>query len=211
MFEHIRASLNALLDSARSPGDRRAVLADMKETLVRARLGVEDMKKGVEEARARAAAARTELETIRRRRDLAAGIGDRETVEVAERFEKLQAERVAVLEQKAETQQRELALLEAEVAEMGAEFRRAAAGAPAAGPASGPASGPARAVRDPGAASDLAADAAERAAAREVEDLLDPNADLSADIRRVSREQERQAREQSADERLAELKRRMGK
>ena len=207
MFEHIRASLNALLDSARSPGDRRAVLADMKETLVRARLGVDDMKKGVEEARARAAAARTELETIRRRRDLAAGIGDRETVEVADRFEKLQAERVAVLEQKAETQQRELALLEAEVAEMGAEFRRAAAGAPAAGPASGAA----RAVRDPGATSDLAADAADRAAAREVEDLLDPNADLSADIRRVSREQERQAREQSADERLAELKRRMGK
>ena len=208
MFEHIRASLNALLDSARSPGDRRAVLADMKETLVRARLGVDDMKKGVEEARARAAAARTELETIRRRRDLAAGIGDRETVEVAERFEKLQAERVAVLEQKAETQQRELALLEAEVAEMGTEFRRAAAGAPATAAGT---SGAPRAVRDPGATSDLAADAADRAAAREVEELLDPNADLSADIRRVSREQERQAREQSADERLAELKRRMGK
>jgi hypothetical protein len=203
MFEHIRASLRALLDSAHSPADRRAVLTDMKETLVRARLGVDDVRKGVEEARARAVAARTELDTIRRRRDLAARIGDRETVEVAERFERMQAERVAVLEQKAEVQARELALLESEVAEMGAEFRRAAAGASAT-----PTPGATRAVGDPSGA---LPDDAERAAAREVEDLLDPNADLSADIRRASREQAQRAREADADERLAALKRRMGK
>jgi hypothetical protein len=207
MFEQIRASLHALLDSARSPGDRRAVLADMKETLVRARLGVEDLRKGVEESRARAAAARTELETIRRRRDLAARIGDRETVEVAERFERIQEERVAVFEQKAEAQARELALLETEVAEMGTEFRRAAAGAPGSATPGGT-----RAVGEPGAAAPGAApDAADRAAAREVDDLLDPNAELSAELRRAARDQERQAREASADERLAALKRRMGK
>lgn len=201
MFEQIRASLRELLDASRSPADRRAVLADMKQTLVSARLGVDDLRAGVAEAHSRVTAAQHELATIRRRRDLAAGIGDAETVAVAERFERMQAERVAVLEQKVEVQTRELALLEREVAEMGAEFRRAAAGAPA---APGVSSG-----TNPGGAA--GSDAAGRDAAREVDDLLGADGELSADLRQMAREQQRNARDADADERLAALKRRMGK
>ena len=97
MFENVRASLRELLAAARSPADRRAVLADMKETLVRARMGVEDVRGGLAESRRRLDAERRELETVRRRRDLASRIGDQETVAVAERFERQHAEHVEVL------------------------------------------------------------------------------------------------------------------
>jgi hypothetical protein len=207
MFEQIRASLRDLLHAARSPADRRAVLGDMKQTLVQARLGIEDLRKGLDEARARADAARHELDTIRRRRELAAKIGDTETVAVADRFERLQAERVAVLDQKLDTQQRELALLEHEVAEMTAEFKRAAAGAPV-GPAAAASAG---GVSSGVGANGVAPDAAERAAAREVDDLLNEDGGLAADIGRLARDRERATRESDADERLAALKRRMGK
>jgi hypothetical protein len=65
-------------------------------------------------------------------------VGDAETVAVAARFEAQQAERLAVLERKLAAQEEELALVERDVAAMTAEFKRAAAGIPsgAAGAAS---------------------------------------------------------------------------
>ncbi len=127
MFDHLRSSLHGALDGRRSPDDRRASVAAMRDALVAARLGVDDMRQGVTVARARVDAARAELETTRRRGRLAAEVHDAETVAVAERFAATQAERVAVLEAKAEVQARELALAEREVAEMTAEYRRLAA------------------------------------------------------------------------------------
>ncbi|MGZ8379321.1 MAG: hypothetical protein ACXW0Z_19015, partial [Gemmatirosa sp.] len=155
MFEQLRASFRAMLDAARSPDDRRAVLADMKDSVVRARMGVDDLRQGVQLAQRRLDEGRAELETIRRRRALAANVGDQETVDIAGRFEALQAERVSVLERKLETQQAELALVEREVAEMTTDLRRAIDGVP---------------LRTPGEPSPRAADAAARA---EVDDLLD--------------------------------------
>src|ERR1051325_10606405 len=105
LFEQLRASLRNLLDNATAPGDRREVLTEMKAALVQARMGLEDLRGGVEQSRARAAAAREELETIRRRKGLAQQISDAETVAVAEKFEALQTERVSVLEQKLEAQE----------------------------------------------------------------------------------------------------------
>ncbi|GLC26044.1 hypothetical protein [Roseisolibacter agri] len=193
MFEQLRASFRAMLDAARSPDDRRAVLADMKDSVVRARMGIDDLKQGVALAQRRLDEGRAELETIRRRRTLAANVGDTETVSVADRFEALQAERVGVLERKLETQQAELALVEREVAEMTTDLRRAMDGVP---------------LRAPGEPS---ARATEAAAAAEVDDLLDPHAGLRDEIDALGRQQTRVSREADADARLAELKRRLGK
>jgi hypothetical protein len=183
MFEQIRESFRHMLASASAPGDRRAVLAEMKETLVRARLGVDDLRGGVAASRAKLDGERRELETVRRRLGLAQQIGDAETVRVAERFEKHHLERVQVLEEKLAVQERELSLVEAEVAEMTAEFRSAMVGA-----------GP------------------RPAAAAQVEDPLEDEASrLRDELDGLARSRTRSTREAEADDRLADLKRRMGK
>ena len=192
MFDQLRASFRSMLDSARSPADHRAVAAEMKATLVQARMGLDDLRGGVAQTQERLATARAELETTRRRGRLAADIADRETVEVAARFEQQQAERVAVLERKLEAQEAELSLAEREVAGLTADYRRAAAGVPI------------------GGAGGRAGDAAARAAAAEVDEIVGrgPGADA---LDALTRERARAEREASADERLAALKRRMGK
>jgi phage shock protein A len=199
MFDQLRSSFRTMFDAARTPADRRAVVAEMRETLVRARLGVDDLRRGVAETRARRDAAQTELETTRRRGRLAADVGDAETVAVAARFEAQQAERLAVLERKLAAQEDELALVERQVGEMTADFRRAAAGVP------------------PGGASGAGGvGGAEARAAAEVDELLRDTAggasgaDAAA-FDALSRQQDRATREADADARLAELKRRMGK
>ncbi len=127
MFDQLRSSLRGALDADRSPGDRRAAVAAMRDALVAARMGVDDVRRGLDDVRARVEAARAELETTRRRGRLAADVHDAETVAVAERFAASQAERVSVLEAKADAQARELALAERELAQMTAEYRRLAA------------------------------------------------------------------------------------
>lgn len=195
MFEQLRASFRAMLDAARSPDDRRAVLADMKDSVLRARLGIDDLQRGIELAQRRLDEGRAELETIRRRKTLAANVGDQETVGVAERFEALQAERVSVLERKLETQQAELALVEREVAGMTTDLRRAMDGVPLGDPSSAGA---------PSTGSGAGADATGI-------DPLDPDGVLREEIDALGRRQARASREADADARLAELKRRLGK
>ena len=182
MFEQIRESFRSMLAGATAPGERRAVLAEMKETLVRARLGVDDLRDGVAKSRRRLEEERRELETVRRRLGLAQQIGDAETVAVAQRFEKQHAERVEILEQKVAVQERELSLIEAEVSEMTTEFRSALAGA------------------NPGVRSTPL-----------VDPLEDESSRLGDELDGLARARARSAREADADDRLAELKRRMGK
>lgn len=197
MFEQLRASFRAMLAAARSPDDRREVLADMKSSVVRARMGLDDLRTGIAEAERRLAAGRAELETIRRRRVMAEQIGDAETVSVAERFEALQVERVGVLERKLETQQAELALVEREVAEMTTDLRRAMDGVP---------------LRDV-TTGETPREAAAAASAIEsgLDDMLDPDAALRGQIDALGQQQTRSAREADADARLAALKRKLGK
>lgn len=187
MFENFRQALDALLSRGTRPEERRALLGHMRETLARAKAGLEDLRDGLEKARARLAAEQRELETVRRRKRLATEVGDAQTVTVAERFETHHAERVAVLEQKVAVQERELGLAEQEVAEMTRAFKDAAAGvgAPAAG------------------------SSVDEAAAREVDEALaGPQA---AEFDQLGRARARQERDADAERRLAELKRRMGK
>ena len=200
MFEKLRQSLDDLLARATRPEERSAVVAQMKDALVHARMGVDDVRSAVESTRFRLKAERQELETVVRRKALAEGIADAETVKVAERYERQHAERVRVLEAKLAAQEAELALAEQEAAEMAAELKRAASGIPGAVPGVGSTAGATRAT-----------DADARAAA-EVDELLDDEAAaLRRELDGMARTGRRQQQAADADARLAELKRRMGK
>jgi hypothetical protein len=188
MFEDLREALRGFGRSA-GPTDRRAALASMKEALVHARLGLQDLRAAVATTEQRLAAERRELETVVRRRGLAEQVGDAETVAVADRFVAQHAERVRVLEQKRAAQLDELSLGEREYDEMSRELKRVMAGLP------------------------LGGSSPEAAAMREVEEALgerpaDPGA---AELDAMARARSRAEREASVAERLAELKRQLGK
>ena len=187
MFDKFRQSLENLVNGNASPEERRAAVSRMKETLVLARLGVDDLRGGFAETRKRLVAERAELETVRRRKSLAEGIADRETVAVAERYERLHAERVEVLERKLAAQEGEVMVAEREVAEMTAELRAAADARVGPTPARG---------------------GVEAAAAAEVDaDLSGASEELDS----LARSRRRAERDAAAEERLAALKRQMGK
>lgn len=186
MFDNFRQSLESLFHRSTTPEDRRALLAHMRDTLTRAKLGLEDLRQGVATTRARVAAEQRELDTVLRRKRLAEGIGDAETVQVAERFERQHQERVTVLTQKLAAQESELAMTEDDVREMTEAFKSASRGAM---PGGMPAPGVSTAEPTiPGV------------------DGPDP-----AEYDALRRTQERMSREADASRRLEELKRRMGK
>ena len=155
----------------------------MRETLVRARLGVEDLKQGVSATRVRLNEQRKELETVQRRKRLATEINDAETVAIAEKYEHQLSEKVDILEKKLAVQEAELMMVEQEVSAMTADFKAARAGAGAVPFAS---------------------------AARDA-DPLGENETLSSELDGLARAQRRNVHESEAEARLAELKRRMGK
>ncbi|MEO7995869.1 MAG: hypothetical protein ABI852_00420 [Gemmatimonadaceae bacterium] len=189
MFEQLRDALRGFSDRS-SPDDRRRSAYAMKEALVHAKLGVQDLKEAVEVTARRVEEERSELATVERRLGLAIQINDQETVTIAERFRAQHAERLAVLETKLMSQQQELNLMERELEDMTVQMRRAISGLPINGNAN-----------------------VERDAMREVDAALsdDPGAtNMSSDepeIPRLSRAE----KEAAAEDRLAALKRRMGK
>jgi hypothetical protein len=192
MFDDVRQAFRDLLRGTPPSGDaRRSIIAQMRETLVQARMGLDDLRKGVEETKARLTRERTELETVRRRKQLAERISDAETVALADRYEKQHSERVALLERKLETQEAELAMVDREIAEMNSEFKLAAAGA------------------NPGVSAGSSS-----STNRESTTSEDPTADnavLRDELDGLARARRRADAEMSADEKLAALKRRMGK
>lgn len=185
MFEHFRQSLRDLMDRSTPPEERRAGLAQMKQTLVQARMGLDDLRKGIEQTRQRLGSEERELETVRRRKGLAAGINDQETVALAEKYEALHAERTAVLTRKLSAQESELALVEREVGEMTSALKGALSGA----------------TTTPLQGVDTS----------ELDSMLDGGAGVAEEIDAMGRASNRSAREAEADRLLAELKRRMGK
>ena len=190
MFDSFRQTLRDLMDRATPPEERRAGLARMKQTLVTARLGLDDLRTGVATTRRRVEAEQRELETVRRRKGLAAGINDAQTVAVAEKYEAHHAERLAVYARKLEAQEAELAIAERDVAEMSAELKGAMLGtAPS--------------------ASSLGAD--ERAAAAAADEAAGDSSNVAAELDALGRARARSERDADAERRLAELKRRMGK
>ena len=127
MFDRLKETLRDALSRASSP-QGRAALAQMRDALVQAKVGLADLRQGIERTRTRLEAERAELDTVRRRGKLAADIDDRETVRIAEQYERKHGERVAVLEKKLAAQQEELALAEHEIEDMTSQLRAAYAG-----------------------------------------------------------------------------------
>ena len=189
MFESFRQSLSDLMDRATPPEERRAGLARMKQTLVQARMGLEDLRGGVVITRQRLDGELRELETMRRRKGAATGINDAETVALAEKYEAVHSERAEVLRRKLEAQEAELSMVEREVSEMTVELKRSAVGA--------------------GSAAGTISDDVRTSA--EADSILDQGAGVAAEIDALSRAGRRSAREAEAERQLAELKRRMGK
>ncbi len=169
MFEPLRDALRGF-STRLDPLERRAMTQSMRDALVHAKLGLNDVRASLATTSARLASERAELETVRRRQGLAAQIDDQETVAIAERFAVQHQERVAMLETKQMVQQHELSLVEREYEDMSAELRLILSGVA------------------PGA----------RTTASTATDATE-SADVRAD------------READADQRLAALKRRMGK
>ena len=187
MFESFRQSLNDLMDRATPPEERRAVLTRMKQTLVQARMGLDALRGGVAITRQRLEVEVRELETMRRRKSAATTINDVETLALAEKYEAVHAERTDVLRRKLDAQEAELVMVEREVTEMTAELKQAAIGA---GSAAGTITDDARA---------------------EADSILDQGAGVAEEIDTLSRAGRRSAQRAEAEQKLAELKRRMGK
>jgi hypothetical protein len=185
MFENLRQSIRDLASGVIPPAQRGAAIAEMRATLVQARVGVADLAAALEKTRGALGAEEKELATVQRRREQAQRINDAETVEIALRFENKHAGRVSLLQRKIAVQEEELRLAEAEVATMVAELKTAMAGA--------------------GSASQSDATSAAAAAA------LDEAEDLRRDLDALARRKQREEKEAVAEERLAELKRRMGR
>jgi hypothetical protein len=183
-FEGFRRSFDELLTRATRPEERRLVASRMKETLVQARMGLDDLRAGLDKARQRLVAEERDLETTRRRKQLAEGISDHETVGIAAKYEQMHGERVDVLRQRIAAQEAELALAEREVASMSTELK---------------------AVLD---GTDPRVHAAVTDAAGEGEDNASA---LRDEIDSMSRARDKADREADAARRLDELKRRMGK
>lgn len=128
MFESLKSTIADLISGRVAPADRRAVIADMKRALALAKLGVEDLQTGVEVTRRRVTAEREGVATSQRRKSLAEGISDAETVAIAAKYEAQHAERLAVLERKLEAQEAEHALAERDYDEMLKQLKQASVG-----------------------------------------------------------------------------------
>lgn len=183
MFEQLRHSIDELLQRATKPEDRRLLMTRMRATLVQAKLGVDDLRDALAQSQRKLEREQAELQTVRRRKELASGIQDMETVAVAERFERQHEEKVRVLTEKIAIQTRELELADRELEEMKAEMRNAMGGGGV---------DPAPAFESPDPLTDP-------------EDLR-----VQAELSQLARERARAERDADADRRLEELKRKMG-
>jgi multidrug resistance efflux pump len=136
MFDELRDSLRAFSDRL-DPDEQRRMTAGMRDALVHAKLGIQELRQAVSETDARLRTEQAELDTVRRRQGYASDIGDAETVAVAERFALQHAERVAMLESKRMVQQQELTLAEREYETMSGELQRILSGLAPRGGANG--------------------------------------------------------------------------
>lgn len=194
MFESLRATIGDLLGGRVAPADRRAVITDMKRALVQAKMGVEDLREGVELTTRRVAVEREQLETATRRRTLAEGINDADTVAVAAKYEAQHTERLGVLERKLEVQIAELGLVERDYDEMLVQLKQADRGA-------GGGMAPGAADRMMGGAGGLSDD----------ELGLRNDQPLNSEIDALGRARQRADRAAGADAALEALKKKMGR
>jgi len=124
VFERLRDAINAALDAATPPADKRAIASKMREAVIEARAALEGMRDGVRKTERELAEERRHLSDAERRGKMAADIGDRETADIAAKFVTKHGDRVRVLEDKLKAQQAELSLSERELDDMKAQLKQ---------------------------------------------------------------------------------------
>jgi hypothetical protein len=189
VFESLKDTVQDLLHGRVAAGDRRMVIGEMKRALAQAKLGIEDLRDGVAQTRRKLAVEREQLVTVVRRKTLAEGINDAQTVALAAKYEQQHSERAQVLERKLDAQEAEAALAERELAGMLSQLKDASAGV---GTGPGAAAAPASGATD--------------------EELgLGGDSALQAELDSLARARARGDADASAEAKLAELKKRMGR
>jgi len=185
VFESLKARLEQLF-RADSTHELRARSAALRDALLEAKVGVSGMRSALAATENELAEERRRLEDAERRGRLAAELPDTETVALAERYTQRHRDRIRVLERKVAVQRDELAMAEREVAEMTSELKQAMLGVPG-------------------------APSVDDAAAAEVDAALNESSNIASELDAMGRARARSEREADAEQRLAELKRRMGK
>lgn len=188
MFKRLRDALEAALAAATPPPDLYDLAGQMREALIEARAGLGQMRDALAASEREQQALAREIETAERRRALAAGIEDAETVEVAERYLARHRERAAVLEKKVAAQREEIALAERDAGEMAAQLEEVT-------------------KRRGNIQGERSAQAAWSALGQAGVD----RPELDAEQEALKVKMDRAAREADADAKLEELKRRMGR
>lgn len=186
MFERLKARLERFLAEHSAGADPRARAAALQAAVIEGKVGVGNMRQGVERTERELANERQLLTDAERRGEQAAQIQDEETARVAGDFIARHRERIGVLERKLAAQRDELALAERDLATMTAELRRARQGLGA-------------------------QDAGSEAAWRDIESAggTRPATDVNDELLRHQLDQERQR--QAIDAQLAHLKKKLGR
>lgn len=138
-IDDLKARLERLLGEHTRPATARERTQALHAALVDLKTGIKDLRDAAAATERELAHEREQLATAERRGGLAAGIGDQETVQLAEVYAARHRERVAVLERKLGVQRDELALAEREYQELAEQYRGARQGMP---PGAGPAPRP---------------------------------------------------------------------
>ena len=126
MFERLRAAIDAALDAASVPPDKRDVVSGMREAVIEAHATVTGLREGLARTERELVVEQRSLQDAERRGRLAAEINDQETVDIAEQFVVKHKEKVRVLEKKLDAQRGEIGLMERELAEMKAQMKKVA-------------------------------------------------------------------------------------
>ena len=148
-------------------------IAAMRRDVGNARNALTHLSQELADTRAKAHREREEEETCLRRKKLAEGIGDEETVRIAQSFAERHAQKAALLERKAEVLGAELELRRSDLEQMQAHVSQAAASIGAAASAAAPPSAPPRPdrLKEDAEFRRLDREARERAAEARLEEL----------------------------------------
>lgn len=188
VFDGLRARLDRLFAESGGQGDSRAYAAGLRDAVIEAKAAVATMRDQLTTTEREEALERRQLADAERRGQLAAEIGDQETVAVAERFAGRHRERVAVLERKLQVQRDELDLAVRELEEMTTELRGAQQG---------------RMPPRAGSSAD--------AAWRDIESAGGTRPDLDLESELLKAQAERKLHEAAVDAQLAHLKKKLGR
>ena len=124
MFERLRDAIDAFLDAA-TPQDPHDITRKMHAAVVETRAALIGLREDLAESQRKLAREKQRLADAERRGTMARDIDDVETAELADQYSAKHRDRAAVLEEKVLAQQHEIELAEREFEEMKVQLRAA--------------------------------------------------------------------------------------